>query len=237
MFVAPRARMIASSSSLSPSPCPPSALSIAGRAGHAFTPHAMMQGFTCHARGVELAASAPARAHARVRSKRLHDVLLRVEDGRLVVACTCPARSFGLDVCKHAWAALLEVDRQDGLSALRKTRGPLVVVAAPFAAATAEAEATAPLEAAMTAPRSRSKKPAASTSATKKAPAETTPGGNKATTASKKKASSETASAPRSTETPASNKKADAETTRASASARSRPRKPAPSPTRRPKRR
>ena len=74
--------------------------------------------------------SAPGRVHARVRSKRIHDVLLRAEGGRLVVACTCPARSFGLDVCKHAWAALLEVDRLDGLSERRKTRGPLVVVAA-----------------------------------------------------------------------------------------------------------
>ncbi len=230
--------MIASSSSLSPSPCPPSALSIAGRAGHAFTPHAMMQGFTCHARGVELAASDPGRAHARVRSKRLHDVLLRVEDGRLVVACTCPARSFGLDVCKHAWAALLEVDRQDGLSALRKTRGPLVVVAAPLPAAAGSADATATLEAAMTAPRARSKKPAASTTAAKKAPAETTPGGSKATTsASKKNASSETAAATRGSETSASKKKAAAETARASATTKARPRKPTPPPTPRSKRR
>ena len=235
MFVAPRTRMIASSSS--PSPCPPSALSIAGRAGRAFTPHAMMQGFTCHARGVELAASTPGRPHARVRSKRLHDVLLRVDDGRLGGPCTCPARSFGLDVCKHAWAALLEVDRQDGLSDLRKTRGPLVVVAAPLPTATESADATATLEGGMTASRARSKKPAASTTAKKKAPAETAPGGNKATTASKKKASSETASAPRGSETSASKKNADAETTRASATTKARPQKPAPAPTRRSKRR
>jgi SWIM zinc finger len=91
----------------------------------------MMQGLVCHARGVELATAGAARVHARVRSKRIHDVLLRADRGRLIVACTCPARSFGLDVCKHAWAALLEVDRHDGLSDLRKTHGPLVVEAAP----------------------------------------------------------------------------------------------------------
>ena len=123
--------MVASSITLTPTPAPTSALSIAGRAGHAFTPQAMLQGFVCHARGVELTASGPARVHARVRSKRMHDVHLRAEQGRLLVACSCPARSFGLDVCKHAWAALLEVDRQDALADLRKSRGPLVVEPAP----------------------------------------------------------------------------------------------------------
>lgn len=123
--------MVASSISLPPTPSPTSALSVAGRAGHAFTPQAMLQGFVCHARGVELPAAGPARVHARVRSKRTHDVHLRAEQGRLVVACSCPARSFGLDVCKHVWAALLEVDRHDALGDLRKARGPIVVVPAP----------------------------------------------------------------------------------------------------------
>ncbi len=123
--------MVASSISLQPTPSPTSALSIAGRAGHAFTPQAMLQGFVCHARGVELAASGPSRVHARVRSKRVHDVHLRAEKGKLLVACSCPARSFGIDVCKHAWAALLEVDRQDALADLRKSRGPLVVEPSP----------------------------------------------------------------------------------------------------------
>ena len=120
------------------SPLPLPGLAIAGRAGHAFTPEAMLQGFACHARGVELAASGPSRVHARVRSKRVHDVLLRAEDGRLAIACTCPARSLGIDFCKHAWAALLEVDRADALADLRHGRGPLVLeVAVP-----APAEAT-----------------------------------------------------------------------------------------------
>jgi hypothetical protein len=123
--------MVASSISLQPTPSPTSALSIAGRAGHAFTPQAMLQGFVCQTRGVELVASGPSRVHARVRSKRVHDVHLRAEHGKLLVACSCPARSFGIDVCKHAWAALLEVDRQDALADLRKSRGPLIVEPSP----------------------------------------------------------------------------------------------------------
>jgi hypothetical protein len=119
----------------SPSP-PVSTLAIAARAGHAFTPQAMLKGFACHAHGVDLAATSPARVHARVRSKRLHDVLLRAVDGRLTIACTCPARSLGVELCEHAWAALLEVDRTDGaLADLRVTRGPLVVEAAPVVTA------------------------------------------------------------------------------------------------------
>lgn len=106
-------------------------LSIAGRAGHKFTPPTMVQGFVCHARGVEIQQSSRTRVVARVRSKRVYDVDLRAVDGRLVVGCKCPARSFGLDVCKHAWAALLEVDRKGGLEALREEVGTLTVEAAP----------------------------------------------------------------------------------------------------------
>ena len=134
--------MVASSIILTPVPVPTSSLSIAGRAGHAFTPHAMMQGFACHARGVELPASGPSRVHARVRSKRVHDVHLRAERGKLLVACSCPARSFGLDVCKHVWAALLEVDRHDGLADLRGSRGALVVEPVPAPARPSSGEST-----------------------------------------------------------------------------------------------
>lgn len=138
-------------------------LAIAGRAGHAFTPHAMMQGFVCHARGVELTASGAARVHARVRSKRVHDVLLRAERGRLSIACTCPARTYGLDFCKHAWAALLEIDRQDALGDLRTTRGPLVVEVAPVAPEPSSGDSPAEPEAPpASARRPRVKKPAAS---------------------------------------------------------------------------
>lgn len=120
---------------LAPIPLPPapvlasSSVSIAGRAGHAFTPHAMLQGFSCHAKGVELAAVSSTRVTARVRSKRLYEVTLRVAADRLVVACSCPARSLGLDVCKHAWAALLEIDRQGALPHLRDSRSALRISA------------------------------------------------------------------------------------------------------------
>jgi hypothetical protein len=90
----------------------------------------MMQGFVCHARGVELPVCGASRVHARVRSKRVHDVHLLAERGRLLVACSCPAQSLGVDACKHAWAALLEVDRQDGLKDVRDIKGFLVVEAA-----------------------------------------------------------------------------------------------------------
>lgn len=138
---------------LATSPSPLS-ISVAGRAGHAFEPHAMLQGFACHARGVELTYSTSTHVRARVRSKRMHDVELRSDHGRLVIACSCPARSLGLEVCKHAWAALLEVDRQGGLDDLRWTRGALVVDAAPLepkdGSPAATMDSTALLEAGMT---------------------------------------------------------------------------------------
>jgi len=115
-------------------------LSIAGRAGHKFTPPTMVQGFVCHARGVEIQQSSRTRVVARVRSKRVYDVDLRAVNGRLVVGCKCPARSFGLEVCKHAWAALLEIDRKGGLEALREDIGTLAVEAAP----SSEGEIVAP---------------------------------------------------------------------------------------------
>jgi hypothetical protein len=90
----------------------------------------MVHGFSCHARGVEIRETGRERVRARVRSKRVHDIELRAENGRLVIACSCPARSLGVVGCQHAWAALLEIDRHGGLDALRMIPGPLEVVAA-----------------------------------------------------------------------------------------------------------
>lgn len=104
---------------------------IAGRAGHRFEVHTMLQGFACHARGVEILETGPAHVRARVRSKRTHEVDLRAAGGRLLIGCSCPARSMGVAACKHAWAALLEVDRQGGLEDLRGMRGVLHVEPAP----------------------------------------------------------------------------------------------------------
>lgn len=104
--------------------------SISGRAGHAFTVHTMIEGFACHARGVELTKRESRHAEARVRGKRLHDVALdvQIDKGRLTVTCSCAAESMGI-VCKHAWAALLEVDREGGLEDVASIRGVLPVVA------------------------------------------------------------------------------------------------------------
>jgi hypothetical protein len=145
-------------------PLSTASISIAGRAGHAFPPAIMMQGFACHARGVELSDVSPLRVRARVRSKRLNDVELRVDGDRLVIACTCPARSLGLDVCEHAWAALLEIDRRGGLEELRERRGILHVQAAPFVGLepTADkrpAKAKAPADGSATANEPESKPP------------------------------------------------------------------------------
>ncbi len=123
----------------------------------------MLQGFACHARGVELRDANGTRVHARVRSKRLHDVELRAKEGRLLVACSCPAQSMGLEVCKHAWAALLEVDRQGALEDLRVRRGSVVVEVATKEAA--EPNAAAPQDEPAKAPTKSAKPPKESKSA------------------------------------------------------------------------
>ncbi len=106
-------------------------MSLAGRAGYKFEPATMIQGFACHGRGVELFDACPEHVRARVRSKRTHDVDLQAQGGRLLVACSCPARSFGQTVCKHVWATLLEVDRRGGLEKLHTVKGMLPVDPAP----------------------------------------------------------------------------------------------------------
>lgn len=107
------------------SPSSPSAL--ADRAAHAFTAQSMVQGLACFGKGVELVVTTNERLLARVRSKRTHEVSLRVAKDRLVIACSCPGHSLGLTGCKHAWAALLEADRRSVLGAMRESRGKLQV--------------------------------------------------------------------------------------------------------------
>jgi hypothetical protein len=103
-------------------------VSIAERAGGAFPSHTTIRGFLHYDKGqVDLTDVAERGATARVRGKRTEDVELRIEKGRLLIACTCPARSLGLTGCKHVWAVLLEVDRRGAWTALRTTRKPLVV--------------------------------------------------------------------------------------------------------------
>lgn len=87
----------------------------------------MLAGFGCHARGVELVNGDDRSAQASVRGKRSHTVDFRVADGKLLVKCSCPAESMGVVPCKHAWAALLEIDRQGALASLRTKRGLLAL--------------------------------------------------------------------------------------------------------------
>lgn len=101
--------------------------SLTGRVGHAFTAQVMVEGFACHARGVELSAVTSTTVHAKLRSKQAHQVVLEDAGGRLLVGCSCPARSSGRAACRHAWAALLEADRQGALGALRHARGVVQV--------------------------------------------------------------------------------------------------------------
>lgn len=103
-------------------------VSLTGRAGHAFAVNTMLQGYGCHTRGVEVTQSSAAHAKARVKSKRTHDVDLRAKDGALLVHCSCPARSMGVDFCRHAWATLLEIDRLGGLEDLRTSTQLLKLV-------------------------------------------------------------------------------------------------------------
>lgn len=156
------------------------ATSIADRVAHAFTPHAMVQGFASHEKGVETVSSTVDRFFARVRSKRTHEVSLRADAGRLVIACSCPARSLGLKGCKHAWAALLEVDRSAGLGQLRdSTRSPLAVDMVGLECerpAPAKAKPVPPTKpgvakaASARAPRAKTKAPRAETKAATKTP-------------------------------------------------------------------
>jgi hypothetical protein len=104
------------------------AISLAQRVGHAFPPHTIVQGFACHAQGVDLDHVDRRSARARVRGDKSREIELRATDGQLVIGCTCPARSFGVDACVHAWAVLLEIDRTGGLEELRSERSPIAVV-------------------------------------------------------------------------------------------------------------
>lgn len=104
-----------------------SSVSVAGRAGHAFTPQAMLKGFECHKRGVELEDPKKDRVLAHVKAPKAYDVDLRIANGRLLIQCTCPSEAMTPAPCKHAWAALLEVDRQGAFDELRERRGHLKV--------------------------------------------------------------------------------------------------------------
>lgn len=104
-------------------------ITIADRAGKSFPMHAHAQGYARWKSGsVSIEEESPRAIAAKVGgSAQTRDVRLQERDGRLLVQCTCPARTFERPGCKHVWATLLEVDRRGALEGLRTARTPLPV--------------------------------------------------------------------------------------------------------------
>jgi hypothetical protein len=103
-------------------------VTIADRAGKCFPVHAHTQGYAFWKSGhVTIEEESPRAVVAKVRGPRTRDVRLEDDGGRLLVQCTCPARTFERPGCKHVWATLLEIDRRGALGGLRGTRANLPV--------------------------------------------------------------------------------------------------------------
>ena len=103
-------------------------ITIADRAGRTFPLHAHTQGYARWKSGsVTIEQESPRAIQAKVRGDQTRDVRLQEQDGRLLVQCTCPARTYETPGCKHVWATLLEVDRRGALGGLRAARTPLAV--------------------------------------------------------------------------------------------------------------
>jgi hypothetical protein len=131
---------------LSSSPLPrPPRVSIAQRAAAGFARHAFVHGYSLYAgRHVVVTSASPTAVEAVVRTSRVRRVHVRVEGGGIAIGCGCGPTSLDGPVgCKHAWAALLEVDRTEGLGAARGSTAPLVVTRLAFADAP-EPEAAPP---------------------------------------------------------------------------------------------
>ena len=106
----------------------PASITIADRAGKSFPLHAHTEGYARWKSGsVAIEHESPRAIQAKVRGDQTRDVRLQEQDGRLLVQCTCPARTYETPGCKHVWATLLEVDRRGALGGLRAARTPLAV--------------------------------------------------------------------------------------------------------------
>jgi uncharacterized Zn finger protein len=104
-------------------------VTIADRAGKCFHVHAHAQGYARWKSGsVSIEEESPRAVVAKVRGQPTRKVRLEEDGGRLLVDCTCSARTLERPGCKHVWAALLEVDRRGALGGLRSTRAALRVV-------------------------------------------------------------------------------------------------------------
>lgn len=108
-------------------------VSIAQRAAGGFAKHAFVHGYSLYAgRHVVVAVSSPSAVDAVVRTSRARRVRLRADGNTLAIGCACgPTSLEGPIGCKHAWAALLEVDRLECLPILRSSTTPLIVTRLP----------------------------------------------------------------------------------------------------------
>jgi uncharacterized Zn finger protein len=103
----------------------PSPASLADRVARSFPPQSCVAGFAAFVRrDVDIVVIDDSSVDARVKTKRTRRLAFRVKNGVLLVSCTCAP---GLDLvgCRHAWGAILEIDRQGALASLRARRGPL----------------------------------------------------------------------------------------------------------------
>lgn len=109
-------------------PRPVPAVTVADRAGQSFHLNAHQQGYAQYkSGGVSIEEESASVVVAKVRGQKTRMVRLEDGGGRLLVRCTCPARTLERPGCKHVWAALLEIDRRGSLAGLRASRAPLAV--------------------------------------------------------------------------------------------------------------
>jgi hypothetical protein len=117
------------------------ALPLASRAGHAFRQRAMLAGYACFLRGVEISASREGEVVARIAAPVVVEVRLRAQHEALTIACTCHASSEPREPCEHGWAALLAIDGANELRELRTSAATLRVELADIPASSREKSA------------------------------------------------------------------------------------------------
>jgi len=105
---------------------------IAGRVGHSFEVKTMIKGFGVHARGMTVTASGEKSATVETAPLRGRSFIVTFRAGKvgLIAGCSCSTPQAERP-CRHMWAALLEIDKQGGLTAFRMRRGPITLSCPP----------------------------------------------------------------------------------------------------------
>lgn len=102
-------------------------VSVADRASRAFAHLAVIHGYESFKKGdVVLDEASETLVRATVRGK--HRVQVEASRGSVGVRCSCAPDSLDMTTCKHVWATLLAIDRDDVLGAMRETPASLKVV-------------------------------------------------------------------------------------------------------------